>query len=408
MSDTPITIETVHGPEVLARIKSDARAQLRFFRRSLCGDGRFASLTRQGVQIMGPQALITTTRLVHSYALGHLAGVADCLPMVDAGMQAIWHSHRDTQHGGYVWSFDSDGPVETDKLAYGHMFVLLAAASAEAVGHPDARRLREDVSEVITEHFWDAEAGLMQDEFRRDWSVFSGYRGMNANMHGVEAHLSAYEITGDGLYLERAGRILAFFVDRMAASNKWRLPEHYHQDWSVDRAYEGDPMFRPRGTTPGHSFELGRLLIQHWDLAGRGDDSAPVKARALIETALADAWLPEGGLAYTLNSDGTPRVRDRYWWPVTEAIGALASLLKLGGTAQDKAWYERLWQTGFALFVDDEHGGWIPEIGADGLPAERQFAGKPDIYHALQANLYPLHGAVSGHYRGVVGLLAQG
>ncbi|WP_226553807.1 AGE family epimerase/isomerase [Celeribacter naphthalenivorans] len=401
------TLTDVHDPAFVARLKEDARGQLDLFRASLRPDGRLAVLDRDGAAIEGPQELITTTRLVHSYALGHLAGHPGCMPLVDAGMRALWDNHRDSAYGGYIWSFDANGPVDTDKLAYGHMFVLLAAASAEAAGHADAKRLRDDVTQVISERFWDEPAGLMQDEFRRDWSIFSDYRGMNANMHGIEAHLSAFEASGEAVYLERAGRILSFFVDHIGASNGWRLPEHYRADWSVDETYEGNPMFRPYGTTPGHSFEIGRLLLQHWDLSGRPDTGALQKARALIETALNDAWLPEGGFAYTLDFDGSPRVRDRYWWPVAEAIGAVATLLKVDGRASDHAWYTRLWDTAFTLFIDQKGHGWFPEIDAQGRPCDRQFTGKPDIYHSLQAVLYPLHDGVSQHYEGITGLLSE-
>lgn len=396
----------MHSQDLKARIIADARAQLSFFAQSLEPNGRIAVLKADGTAREGePQELITTTRMVHSYVLGKIAGMPGCDAIIDAGMQALWDNHRDTKHGGYLWSFDENGPVVTDKLAYGHMFVLLAASSAKAIGHPDADRLLADVSEVITQRFWDEEAGLMYDEFRRDWNTFSDYRGMNANMHGVEALLSAFEITGERLYLERAQRILSFFVDKMAANNEWRLPEHYTSDWQVDTGYEGDPMFRPMGTTPGHSFELGRLLIHAWDLDGRVGD-APVRGRALIETALKDAWMPGGGFAYTLDFDGNVRVGDRYWWPLTEAIGAMATLIKLDNKPEDQVWYERLWQAGFDLFVDHERGGWIPEINDAGEAFERQFVGKPDIYHALQADLFPLNPNLSRHYDGIKGVLA--
>jgi sulfoquinovose isomerase len=213
---------------------------------------------------------------------------------------------------------------------------------------------------------------------------------MNANMHGVEALLAAYEATEEAIWLTRAGRILDFFTDRVAKAHGWRLPEHYTQDWQVDPDYSGNPMFRPAGTTPGHSFELGRLLLQHWDLSGRPDGDAPQRARHLVERALQDAWLPEGGCAYTLHSGGEVAISDRYWWPVTEAIGAVATLIKQDGTAADEAWYRKLWGFADAALVDHANGGWFPELDRDGRPTDRQFQGKPDIYHALQAVLYPL------------------
>jgi len=219
---------------------------------------------------------------------------------------------------------------------------------------------------------------------------------MTANWR-VEAHLAAYEATGVETYLHRAGRILDFFTDKIAGAYNWRLPEHYHADWSVDPAYSGDPMFRPAGTTPGHSFELGRLLLQHWDLSSRTDNTAPDRARNLIYTALNDAWLPDGGLAYTMGIDGEVSIPSRFWWPVTEAIGALAALIKLGPTAEDEAWYRRLWTIADHHFIDHERGGWFPAIDEAGHVTSSIFNGKPDIYHALQANLFPLTPNLSRH-----------
>ena len=186
--------------------------------------------------------------------------------------------------------------------------------------------------------------------------------------------------------MTRAGRILDFFLRRIAPDWGHRVPEHYGPDWQVDRAYAGDPMFRPPGTTPGHSFELARLLLQWWDLAGRPDDGSPALARRLVETALADGWdRARGGLVYTVGFDGRPEILSRYWWPVTEAIGALAALIKLERRAEDEVWYRRLWSFADTAFIDHARGGWFPEIGDDGRPSATQFKGKPDIYHALQA-----------------------
>lgn len=223
---------------------------------------------------------------------------------------------------------------------------------------------------------------------------------MNANMHGVEALLAAYEATGRQIYLDRAGRILNFFMRRMAPAENWRLPEHYTADWQIDRAYSENPMFRPAGTTPGHSFELSRLMLQYWDLNGRhADDDAPEISRQVADQAMRDAWdADRGGLVYTLDFDGKPAIRSRYWWPVTEAIGVKAALLKYDRTPADEADYRKLWDFADLHFIDHARGGWFPEIDQAGRPSQTQFVGKPDIYHALQATLFPLMPGMSGYY----------
>ena len=68
------------------------------------------------------------------------------------------------------------GVADGVKLAYGHVFVLLAGASAHLVGHPDGARLIAQATEVIEARYWDEDHGLLRDEYARDWTPFSTYR----------------------------------------------------------------------------------------------------------------------------------------------------------------------------------------------------------------------------------------
>lgn len=403
----PMPAAILNDPAHRSFLWQDARQQVDFFRAALNDKGCFDALDLEGRPIPdAPQELHSTTRMVHSYALAKAAGESGCDAIIDAGMANLFHQHHDAAHGGWVWSFRGDQVADGTKLAYGHVFVLLAGSSAHLVGHPDGMRLIRAATEVIDRHYWDETHGLLRDEYNRDWTPFSTYRGMNANMHGVEALLAAYEATGEQVYLARAGRILDFFTARMAPAHGWRIPEHYDQNWQIDAGYEGNPMFRPAGSTPGHSFELARLLIQHWDLSDRADSTAPSRARALIEAALAGGWRQDvGGIAYTLDPTAGAILRNsRYWWPVTEAIGALSALMKIDPQPQDGVWYARLWDFARAHFIDSARGGWFPEIDENGKPDARQFNGKPDIYHALQADLIPLASGVSRLIQGLAAL----
>ena len=390
-------------PDHRGWLAAEAACQFAFFQCSLRKAGGFHTLGHDGQPLPDDrQELHTTTRLVHSYALGQIRGVAGAAEIVDHGMRYLQSHHRDAKFGGYVWALDGGGISDGRKLAYGHVFVLLAGASALQAGHPEANALIEDVTGVLDRYFWENEVGLFCDEWNRDWTPFSTYRGMNANMHGVEALLSAYEATGREGFLHRAGRILDFFTGRIAPAHHWRLPEHYTEDWQVDRGYAGDPMFRPAGTTPGHSFELGRLLLQYWDLTGRPGDGAPDRARKLIERALTDAWdADQGGIAYTLDFDGSVANPARYWWPVTEAIGAVAMLIKLDRRPGDEDWYRRLWAFAASNFIDQERGGWFPQAGDRDAPTGLIFPGKPDIYHSIQAALFPLAPGLSALFQGL-------
>jgi mannose/cellobiose epimerase-like protein (N-acyl-D-glucosamine 2-epimerase family) len=376
-------------------LADEANSLLAFYEPDLIDPkGGFANLDVRGRPLASDRVrpLHETTRMVHCFAIAHLLGRPGAADIVDHGLKAIRERHRDAKHGGYFWSFDDDGPHERDKLAYGHAFVLLAGASAKCVGHPDADALLADIAEILETRFWNKAHGASVEEFREDWTAFSDYRGQNANMHLTEALMAAFEATGDASFLAKAESVADLILRRSAAAFDWRVPEHYHADWTVDREYKGSDMFRPYGVTPGHLLEWTRLALQLWALGGRRLAWLPDAARGLFARATAEGWdQTRGGLYYTLEWSGAPRVRDRLWWPVCEGVGAATFLGALDGGGEIEGWYRRLWSFAARHFIDRRNGGWLPQLDDSLTPIDGYFVGKPDLYHALQACLIPLY-----------------
>jgi len=394
-------------------LRQQANALFDFFEpESINPAGGFYFLDDEGRAIRDrdlPRPLHATTRMVHCFAIAHLMGRPGASDFIDHGMATLLGHHRDQKYGGYVWSFDDDGPRESEKLAYGHAFVLLAASSAKVVGHPQADALLADISAILDTRFWEARHGASAEEFARDWSPISDYRGQNANMHLTEALMAAFEATGDSLYLQRAESIATLIIRDKAGGESWRVPEHYHADWSIDREYKGSDMFRPYGATPGHWLEWTRLALQLWELGGRRLDWLPDAARALFARSITDGWdASSGGFYYTVDWSGAPRIRDRIWWPVCEGIGAAAFLGALDGDAQSEEWYRRMWSFAARRLIDRRNGGWIPQFDDNLNPIPGYFVGKPDLYHALQACLIPLYPTNGSLTRGLIAAPAAG
>ena len=361
---------------------------------SLDPAGGFFTLDDEGQPIASQteRPLHQTGRMAHCAAIGCLMGRPGAADLLDHALRSLWDRHRDGKHGGYFWSFDASGPRERDKLAYGHGFVLLAAASAKCAGHPDADRLIADISQVLETRFWEARHRASAEEFREDWTPFSDYRGQNANMHLTEALMAAFEATGERAYLTKAESIADLILRRGAGAADWRVPEHYKADWSVDRDYRGSDMFRPFGYTPGHALEWTRLALQLWALGEKRIEWLPDAARRLFAQAIGQGWDAErGGLYYTLEYSGAPRVRDRLWWPICEGIGAAHFLGALDGDASHEAWYRRFWDFAARRLIDARKGGWRCQLDEALMPISGYFVGRPDIYHALQACLIPLY-----------------
>ncbi|WBU54265.1 AGE family epimerase/isomerase [Paracoccus sp. SCSIO 75233] len=379
--------------------RAEALRLLDFHAAAVNPEGGFHKLAADGTPLPdsprgqgNTRELHETTRMIHAYARGAALNHPRAREVVDHGVAFLLHGHLDPEHGGFWWAVDEAGPLDPLKQAYGHAFVLLASAWAAKLDHPDAARLREMVMGVIRSRFWENDPGAVSDTFDADWTNPPAYRGGNANMHLTEALIAAYEAWKDPAYLDMARSIAGFMINRHARAEGWVVPEHFTSDWQLDRDFEGDPMFRPPGTTPGHAIEWARLILELRAAGGSDPQDAWMLEAAprLYARALEEAWLPEGGFAYTMGWDGKIDQRRRLWWPVAEAVATAHALHRATG---DKTWLEpvgKFWSHLDRHHIDHEHGGWYAEISPDGEPVETLFPGKPDIYHALTASLAAL------------------
>ena len=373
-----------------------------FQRNAVNPDGGFHDLDSAGRPFGTIRQIHQTARMVHCFAIAMRLGRPGAEPIVDHGMRYLWNGHRDRKHGGYCWSVDDEGFKDDSKQAYGHAFVMLAAADATMIGHPLGKQMLTDVTDVINTRFWDDYYGAVSEEYARNWAKISSYRGQNSNMHLTEALMAAFEATRDAAYLDKAKRIAQLIIGRHAAALDWAVAEHFDEQWKLDRNYKGSDMFRPAGTTPGHWLEWARLMAQLWVLDERRERWMIEAAEKLFRSAVTRGWdATKGGFHYTLDFNNRPAISVKIWWPLTEAIGAAAFLNALKPDPFYEQWYRKTWDFAANHFIDRANGGWFPELGEDLKPMDLFFTGKPDIYHALQASLIPLFPATGSLMRAI-------
>lgn len=377
-------------------LEAEGDRLLEFGRVSRHPDGGFAWLTDDGTPDLDrPVELWISCRMTHVYALGHLMGRPGCGPLADHGVAALRGRFRDQQHGGWYAKVGPDGPTSTDKTAYEHAFVVLAAASATAAGRPGGRELLDDALGVLLGHFWDDEFGMVVEQWDESWSTLDGYRGVNANMHTVEALLSAADVLDDDDLRARARRIVTRVVHDLARGNAWRIPEHFDATWTPRLEYNVDEPahpFRPYGATIGHWLEWARLALHLHAGLGPGAAAWLVDdARSLFDAAVREGWAVDGadGFVYTVDWSGTPVVRERMHWVAAEATATAAALYAATGDPTYAGWYATWWEHIAGCFVDPEQGSWHHELSPANTPSSVTWAGKPDTYHAFQATLIP-------------------
>lgn len=340
-----------------------------------------------------------TCRMAHVYSIGSLLGHNGSGELVDAALKGLCGELRDTANGGWYAGLTADGGIIPTKQCYAHAFVILAASSAVLAGRPGAEELLADALALYDKYFWNESEGLACDTWNTEFTILDDYRGLNANMHTVEAFLAASDVTGDEKYRTRAGRIIEHVIS-WAQENNWRIPEHFTKDWEADldrnKEHPNDP-FKPYGATPGHGIEWARLITQ-WALSTHKENvenaSHYIKAAEnLYHRAIKDAWAADGapGIVYTTDWEGKPVVHDRMHWTLAEAINTSAVLYRVTSDQKYAQDYAMFLQYLDEIVLDHENGSWFHQLDQNNRLLGTVWPGKSDIYHALQATLIPYH-----------------
>ena len=340
-----------------------------------------------------------TSRMAHVYSIGTMIGHEGSEELVDAALKGLRGELHDVKNGGWYAGLTAGGNIVENKQCYAHAFVILAATSGMLAKRPGAEELLQDALKLYDLRFWNEEEGLSCDTWNTEFTVMDDYRGINANMHTVEAFLAVADVAGKEEYRVRAGRI----IDRVtgwAADNNWRIPEHFTKDWVADlecNKEKPDDQFKPYGATPGHGIEWARLITQ-WALSTYKEDKEAAGkyieiAENLYNRAVEDAWNADGapGIAYTTDWNGNPIVHDRMHWTLAEAINTSATLYHV--TKKQK------YADDFAEFMeyledkvhDHVNGSWFHQLDRNNNVIGTVWPGKSDIYHALQATLIPYY-----------------
>lgn len=340
-----------------------------------------------------------TSRMAHVYSIGSMLGHEGSEALADAALKGLRGELHDDQNGGWYAGLTKDNEIVPTKQCYAHAFVILAASSGVLAGRKGAEELLKDALALYDLRFWNEKEGLSCDTWNTEFTELDSYRGLNANMHTVEAFLAAADVTGDEKYCVRAGRIIDHVLV-WAKDNNWRIPEHFSSDWVPDlecNKDRPDDQFKPYGATPGHGIEWARLITQ-WALSTYKEDKAGATsyieaAENLYNRAVSDAWNADGapGICYTTDWNGKPVVHDRMHWTLAEAINASAVLHRVTGKEKYAADYAEFMKYLDEKVLDHVNGSWFHQLDRENNLLETVWPGKSDIYHALQATLIPYY-----------------
>ena len=364
-----------------------------------------------------PRETWITCRMAHVYSIGTLLGHEGARELAQSAIKGLLGELHDEKSDGWYAGLTKDNTPLPNKQCYAHAFVILASTSGMLANIKGADELFNKAVKVYDEKFWDSSLNLAVDTWDTDFKVLDDYRGLNANMHTVEAFLAVADAlsapiaalsTTAGIasinpedYRVRAGRIIDHVLI-WAENNDYRIPEHFSKEWIPDLDCNKDrpaDQFKPYGATPGHGIEWARLITQWttstFKVSRLGENAEADKyilaAINLYNRAIEDAWNNDGipGIAYTTDWNGKPVVRDRMHWTLAEAINTSSILYRVTNDTKYSDDYSQ-----FMKYLDDTvhdsiNGSWFHQLDENNNVIGTVWPGKSDIYHALQATLIP-------------------
>ena len=211
----PTSIGSPHDrPDWLA---AETDRLLEFARAAPHPDGGFAWLDDDGrPELDRPVELWITCRMTHVFALAHLMGRPVRRRARRPRVAALTGRLRDAEHGGWYAAVDADGPVTPARRR-------TSTPSSCSPPRPPRRPGGPARPSCSTEALDGARPALLGRRGRAwssssgtsRWTVLDDYRGVNANMHTVEALLAAADVPATRLR-ERAQRIVTTVVHGFA------------------------------------------------------------------------------------------------------------------------------------------------------------------------------------------------
>lgn len=340
-----------------------------------------------------------TSRMLHVYSIGTMLGDKGSKTLAKSALKGLKGALKDTEHGGWYSGLRADGEILPNKQCYAHAFVILSASSAMLAKIDGAEELLKEALELFDLRFWDEKEKLCVDTWNTEFTVLDDYRGLNANMHTVEAFLAVADVLSDEKYRQRAGGIIEHVI-KWFSENSFRIPEHFTKDWKEDLECNKEQpadQFKPYGATPGHGIEWARLISQ-WALSTYRTESSSIltgkyveAAKALYNRAIKDAWNVDGaeGLVYTTDWEGNPVIHDRMHWTLAEAINTSSVLWQITNNRRYAEDYSKFMKYLDEKVLDHENGSWFHQLNEKNEVIGTVWPGKSDLYHAFQATWIP-------------------
>lgn len=282
----------------------------------------------------------------------------------------------DTSNGGYFWEVTAQGDVVVSKKqVYAQAFVIYAYTEYYlAFGDTSALERAMDIFTIMEHACIDKVYGGYFEAFSQSWTKLDDVRlserdlnlpkGMNTNLHVLEAYTNLYEATKSPV-VEQALRLLIDVYSQKIIDKNNHIIIFFTEDWTP----------KTHEYSYGHDIESSWLLWEAAEVLHDKDLLKRIKPQVL---AMVDTCIKEGydaktsSVLYEYFVKTNTYDTHRHWWVQVEAMEGFANAYRITGDKKYRKLVFKIWQYIQVYVIDKVHGEWFWRIDNDGYPVDSE------------------------------------
>lgn len=282
----------------------------------------------------------------------------------------------DKKYGGVYWETDCDGNVLVNKKqVYAEAFTIYAYAEyALAFNDQSALKAAMDIFDKLESVCYDKKNGGYFEAFSNSWERLADVRlsvkdmnepkGMNTNLHVLEAFTTLYEASKDKRVADALRKEIEVYLNKIV-NEKNQVTLFFSEDW------------KPKTTeiSYGHDIESTWLVWEAAEMLGDAKLLDQIRPKIL---AMVDKFIAEGfdtktnSTWYEYFPKTGNRDTDRHWWVQIEAVEGLANAYDMTGKEEYRTLALKQWNYIKQYLIDNVHGEWYWRIDEDGFPVDSE------------------------------------
>jgi mannobiose 2-epimerase len=265
----------------------------------------------------------------------------------------------DKEYGGVYWTVQANGePLDDKKQIYALAFAVYGLSEYYKASEEEyAKEAAIQLYKNIVAHSYDKIHGGYIEALNREWKAAVDLRlsakdanerkSMNTHLHLLEGFSNLYRIWPDEGLKQKLQELLHLFLTHILAKDTNHLNLFFEDDWTS----------KSDVVSYGHDVEAAWLLQEAAESIGGEDLLSRVITCSLKVAEAAGTGLDEdGGLWYEYDKVQHNVIKQKHWWPQSEAIVGFFNAWQNTG---EENWLNRSLKSWSFVqnFIKDKKGG---------------------------------------------------